>query len=68
MQQTFILLILRAPFLNNTTGYQQEEDAREKSSCVMGFTPRRLLAAHDKYAGFFEYGDAQSFRKGIERL
>lgn len=29
---------------------------------------RRILAAHDLYPGFFEYGDAESYRSGLERL
>ena len=29
---------------------------------------RRIRAAHSSYARFFEYGDAESYRKGLERL
>ena len=29
---------------------------------------RRILAAHDHYPSFFEYGDADSYRHGLERL
>lgn len=29
---------------------------------------RRIRAAHDRYPGFFEYGDAESYRLGLERL
>jgi hypothetical protein len=29
---------------------------------------RRIKAAHSNYARFFEYGDAESYRKGLERL
>jgi hypothetical protein len=29
---------------------------------------RRILVAHDRYPGFFEYGDAESYRLGLERL
>jgi hypothetical protein len=29
---------------------------------------RRVVAAHDRYPGFFEYGDAESYRAGLERL
>jgi hypothetical protein len=29
---------------------------------------RRIKAAHDRYPRFFEYGDAESYRKGLERL
>jgi hypothetical protein len=29
---------------------------------------RRIKAAHERYPRFFEYGDAESFRKGLERL
>jgi len=29
---------------------------------------RRILSAHERYPGFFEYGDAESYRLGLERL
>jgi hypothetical protein len=29
---------------------------------------RRILASHERYPRFFEYGDAESYRKGLERL
>jgi hypothetical protein len=29
---------------------------------------RRVLGAHDRYPDFFEFGDAESFRQGLERL
>jgi hypothetical protein len=29
---------------------------------------RKIKAAHDLYPKFFEYGDAETFRKGLERL
>jgi len=29
---------------------------------------RRIVAAHERYPRFFEYGDAESYRKGLERL
>jgi len=29
---------------------------------------RRIVAAHDRYHGFFEHGDAESYRRGLERL
>lgn len=29
---------------------------------------RRLLGAHDRYPRFLEFGDAESYRQGIERL
>lgn len=29
---------------------------------------RRIRAAHDRYPHFFEYGDADSYSKGLERL
>lgn len=29
---------------------------------------RRILTAHDRYPGFLEYGDAEAYRQGLERL
>lgn len=29
---------------------------------------RRIVAAHERYPRFFEHGDADSYRKGLERL
>ena len=29
---------------------------------------RRIRDAHSRYPRFFEYGDAESYRKGLERL
>lgn len=29
---------------------------------------RRVLGAHDRYPDFFEFGDPESFRQGLERL
>jgi hypothetical protein len=29
---------------------------------------RRIQGAHDRYPQFFEYGDAESFRQGLNRL
>lgn len=29
---------------------------------------RRIVASHERYPRFFEYGDAESYRRGLERL
>jgi hypothetical protein len=29
---------------------------------------RRLLGTHERYPRFLEFGDAESYREGIERL
>jgi len=29
---------------------------------------RRMLGSHDRYPRFLEFGDAESYRQGIERL
>ena len=39
----------------------------EQSRCPIKHD-RRIKAAHSSYARFFEYGDAESYRKGLERL
>ena len=29
---------------------------------------RSIVAAHERYPRFFEFGDAQAYREGLERL
>ncbi len=53
---------------NGVTGYAREVSARtEQYWCPIKHT-RRLKDAHRNYPLFFEHGDGQAFRSGLERL
>jgi len=55
-------------YANGLIGYAREISARtEQFFCPIKHA-RRILAAHDHYPSFFEYGDAESYRLGLERL
>jgi hypothetical protein len=55
-------------YANGLMGYAREIAARtEQYFCPIKHA-RRILAAHDHYPGFFEYGDAESYRAGLKRL
>lgn len=55
-------------YANGLMGYAREIAARtEQYFCPIKHA-RRILAAHDHYPGFFEYGDAESYRAGLQRL
>jgi len=55
-------------YANGLIAYAREVAARtEQYFCPIKHA-RRILAAHDHYPGFFEYGDAQSYRAGLQRL
>lgn len=55
-------------YANGLMGYAREVAARtEQFFCPIKHA-RRILAAHERYPGFFEYGDAESYRRGLERL
>jgi hypothetical protein len=55
-------------YANGLMAYGTEISARtEQYFCPIKHA-RRILAAHDHYQGFFEYGDAESYRLGLERL
>lgn len=53
---------------NGVTAYCREIAARTEQYWCPIKHARRILAAHDRYPRFFEYGDAESYRKGLERL
>lgn len=53
---------------NGLMGYAREISARtEQFFCPIKHA-RRICAAHERYVNFFEYGDAESYRHGLERL
>lgn len=55
-------------YANGLASYFREIAARtEQYFCPIKHA-RKVLAAHDRYPDFFEFGDAQSYRLGLERL
>ncbi|HEY5541088.1 MAG TPA: hypothetical protein VIL41_06515 [Coriobacteriia bacterium] len=55
-------------YANGLMSYGREVAARtEQFFCPIKHA-RRICAAHDHYANFFEFGDAASYRHGLERL
>jgi hypothetical protein len=55
-------------YANGLIAYAREIAARtEQFFCPIKHA-RRILGAHDHYPNFFEYGDAESYGLGLERL
>jgi hypothetical protein len=55
-------------YANGLMAYGREVAARtEQFFCPIKHA-RRIVAAHEHYPDFFEYGDAESYRLGLERL
>ena len=55
-------------YANGLAAYFREIAARTEQYWCPIKHARRILAAHDRYPKFFEYGDGESYRKGLERL
>jgi hypothetical protein len=53
---------------NCVAAYTREVAARTEQYWCPIKHARRIHAAHERYPGFFEYGDAEAFRRGLERL
>lgn len=53
---------------NGLAGYFREIAARTEQYWCPIKHARRIKAAHGRYPRFFDYGDAESYRKGLERL
>lgn len=53
---------------NGVASYTREVAARTEQYWCPIKHARRMLAAHERYPHFFEYGDAQAYREGLERL
>jgi hypothetical protein len=53
---------------NGVASYLREVAARTEQYWCPIKHARRVLAAHERYPRFFEYGDAQAYREGLERL
>lgn len=55
-------------YANGLTAYGREIAARTEQYWCPIKHARRIKAAHDRYPRFFEFGDAVSYQKGLERL
>lgn len=55
-------------YANGLAAYLREVGARTEQFWCPIKHARRILSPHPRYNRFFEYGDAESFRKGLERL
>ena len=55
-------------YANGLASYFREIAARTEQYWCPIKHARRIEAAHSRYPGFFEYGDAESYRLGLERL
>ena len=55
-------------YANGLAAYFREVSARTEQYWCPIKHARRLVAVHERYPGFFEYGDAESYRLGLERL
>jgi len=53
---------------NGLMAYGREIAARTEQYWCPIKHARRIRAAHDHYPRFFEYGDGESYQKGLERL
>jgi hypothetical protein len=53
---------------NGLMAYAREIAARTEQYWCPIKHARRIRAAHEHYPRFFEYGDAESYQKGLERL
>lgn len=55
-------------YANGLAGYFREITARTEQYWCPIKHARRITAHHNYYENFFEYGDAESYRLGLERL
>jgi len=53
---------------NGVAAYLREVAARTEQYWCPIKHARRIVAAHERYPHFFEFGDAQAYREGLERL
>lgn len=53
---------------NGVAAYTREVAARTEQYWCPIKHARRIRNAHDRYAEFFEHGDGEAFRQGLERL
>lgn len=55
-------------YVNGIAAYAREVAARTEQYWCPIKHARRIVAAHDRYPLFFEHGDAEAYRQGLERL
>jgi len=55
-------------YANGLAGYFREIAARTEQFWCPIKHARRIVSMHDRYTGFFEFGDAEAYRLGLERL
>ena len=55
-------------YANGLAAYYREVSARTEQYWCPIKHARRIVAAHDQYPGFLEFGDAENYRLGLERL
>lgn len=53
---------------NGVAAYTREVAARTEQYWCPIKHARRIKAAHERYPRFFDYGDAEAYRQGLERL
>ncbi len=53
---------------NGVAAYLREVAARTEQYWCPIKHARRMIGAHERYPRFFEYGNAQAYREGLERL
>jgi len=53
---------------NGVAAYAREVAARTEQYWCPIKHARRVMAAHERYPQFFDYGDAEAFQRGLERL
>ncbi len=53
---------------NGVAAYTREVAARTEQYWCPIKHARRIKAAHDRYPQFFDYGDAEAYRQGLNRL
>ncbi len=53
---------------NGVAAYLREVAARTEQYWCPIKHARRIVAAHERYPHFFEFGDAEAYRQGLERI
>jgi hypothetical protein len=53
---------------NGVAAYTREVAARTEQYWCPIKHARRIKGAHDRYPAFFDYGDAEAFQQGLNRL
>jgi len=53
---------------NGVAAYAREVAARTEQYWCPIKHARRVMAAHERYPQFFDYGDAEAFQRGLEQL